>query len=263
MEQKRDIVVEGHRGYCAVFPENTMISYEAAMDLGVDAVEFDIRLTKDNIPVLMHDKSAKRTCGVDAEIKDMTLAEIKERLNPAYADKFGDKYVKCGLTVPTFEELCALAAKKRPDIHMGTELKISTKETADMAVSILKKYGLFENAYFYLWDTRIVEYIKTEYGGRTMGYLKRSMKYHGKDPYRYYDDIGLSLKQVKSIFYPLYVRRGLPVHMFCADTEKDARLFLSKKECRLITANDPVPLMKVLGREIGKVKGAEEWTLKN
>ena len=41
----KDIVVEGHRGYCAVFPENTMISYEAAMDLGVDAVEFDIRLT--------------------------------------------------------------------------------------------------------------------------------------------------------------------------------------------------------------------------
>ena len=113
---------------------------------------------------------------------------------------------------------------------MGTELKISTKETADLAVAILKKYGLFENAYFYLWDTRIVEYIKTKYGGRTMGYLKRSMKYHGKDPYRYYDDIGLSMSQVKSIFYPLYVRRGFPVHMFCADTEKDVRFFLSKKK---------------------------------
>ena len=259
----KDIVVEGHRGYCAVFPENTMISYEAAMDLGVDAVEFDIRLTKDKVPVLMHDGNAKRTCGVDVNIDELTLEEVKAKLNPAYTAKFGDKYLSCGLTVPTFEELCALAAKKRPDIHMGTELKISTKETADLAVGILKKYGLFENAYFYLWDTRIVEYIKTEYGGRTMGYPKYDMKYHGRHPYRYYDEIGLSMRRVKSIFYPLYARRKLPVHMFCADTEKDVRFFLSKKECSLITANDPVPLMKVLGREIGKVKGAEEWTSKN
>lgn len=259
----KDIVVEGHRGYCAVFPENTMISYEAAMDLGVDAVEFDIRLTKDKVPVLMHDSNAERTCDVNVNISELTLKEVKEKLNPAYTKKFGNKYLSCGLTVPTFEELCALAAKKRPDIHMGTELKISTTETADLAVGILKKYGLFENAYFYLWDTRIIEYIKTKYGGRTMGYPKYDMKYHGRHPYRYYDEIGLSMWHVKSIFYPLYARRKLPVHMFCADTEKDARLFLSKKECSLITANDPVPLMKVLGREIGIVKGAEEWTSKN
>lgn len=263
MDIQRSIVVEGHRGYAAAFPENTMISYEAAIDLGVDAVEFDIRLTKDKVPVLMHDKNAKRTCGVDVDIADLTLQEVKEKLAPAYTEKFGDKYLSCGLTVPTFEELCALAAKKRPDIHMGTELKISTTECADIAVGLLKKYGLFENAYFYLWDTRIVEYIKTVYGGRTMGYLKGSMKYHGKDPYKYYDEIGLGKSQVKSIFYPFFVRKKMPVHMFCADTEKDVKLFLKKKECSLITANDPVPLMKVLGRKIGKVKGAEEWTLKN
>ncbi len=259
----KEILIEGHRGYCAVYPENTMISYEGAMDLGVDAVEFDIRLTKDKIPVLMHDSNAKRTCDVDVEIADLTLQEIKQRLNPAYTKKFGNKYLSCGLTVPTFEELCALAARKRPDIHMGTELKISTEECADIAVAMLKKYGLFENAFFYLWDTRIVEYIKTKYGGRTMGYLKGSMKYHGKDPYRYYDEIGMNLSQVRSIFYPLYARHGFPTHMFCADNEKDVRRFLSKKECNLITANDPVPAMKVLGRKIGKVKGAEEWTLDN
>ena len=81
----KDIVVEGHRGYCAVFPENTMISYEAAMDLGVDAVEFDIRLTKDKVPVLMHDGNAKRTCGVDVNIDELTLEEVKAKLNPAYS----------------------------------------------------------------------------------------------------------------------------------------------------------------------------------
>ncbi len=259
----KKIIVEGHRGYCAKFPENTMISFEAAMDLGVDAVEFDIRLTKDKVPVIMHDKNAKRTCGVDANIADLTYAEIKEQLNPAYKEKFGEEFSSLGLTVPSFEELCVLASKKRPDIHMGTELKISTEECADIAISMLKKYDLFDNAFFYLWDTRIIEYVKTKYGGRTMGYVAGSMAYHGKDPYRYYDEIGLDMGRVRSIFYPFYVRHGFPVHMFCADKVKDVKRCLKKKECSLITANDPVPLMTVLGREIGKVKGAKEWTLKN
>ena len=50
----KNIIVEGHRGYCAKYPENTLISFAAAMDLGVDAFEFDVWLTSDKVPVLMH-----------------------------------------------------------------------------------------------------------------------------------------------------------------------------------------------------------------
>lgn len=38
----KDILVEGHRGYRACYPENTLVSFAAALDLGVDAIEFDI-----------------------------------------------------------------------------------------------------------------------------------------------------------------------------------------------------------------------------
>lgn len=55
----KNIIVEGHRGYCAKYPENTLISFAAAMDLGVDAFEFDVWLTSDKIPVLMHDGNAR------------------------------------------------------------------------------------------------------------------------------------------------------------------------------------------------------------
>ena len=51
----KKIVVEGHRGYCAKYPENTLISFEAAIDLGVDAFEFDVWLAKDKTPVVIHD----------------------------------------------------------------------------------------------------------------------------------------------------------------------------------------------------------------
>ena len=45
------IYVEGHRGWAAKYPENTLLSFEKAIELGVDAVEFDVWLTSDKAPV--------------------------------------------------------------------------------------------------------------------------------------------------------------------------------------------------------------------
>ena len=109
----KKILVEGHRGYCAKYPENTLISFEAAIDLGVDAIEFDVWLSADKVPVLMHDRNAFRTCRVARTLVTMTLAEIKAELEPAYTEKFGDEFVNKGITVPTLEELLQLCAKKR------------------------------------------------------------------------------------------------------------------------------------------------------
>ena len=62
------IFVEGHRGFCAKYPENTLASFRAALDLKIDAIEFDIWLSKDKVPVLMHDGNCKRTCGYDRHL---------------------------------------------------------------------------------------------------------------------------------------------------------------------------------------------------
>lgn len=67
------------------------------------------------------------------------------------------------------------------------------------------------------------------------------------DGYDAYDEIGLSNRIVKSEVREVYQGKGLPVHMYCADTEEDVRLFMDRG-ADLITANDPRPLLKVLGR---------------
>lgn len=105
-----NIIIEGHRGYAAQYPENTLISYEAAIDMGVDAFEFDIWLSADKVPVLMHDQNALRTCGVNRNLREMTLAEIKT-MDAGYAQKFGDKYTGKGVQVPTLVELCELVTR--------------------------------------------------------------------------------------------------------------------------------------------------------
>ena len=242
----KKIFVEGHRGYAAKYPENTLISFKAALELGVDAFEFDVWLTSDKVPVLMHDGNAKRTCGVDRHVRDMTLAEVKE-LDAGYSEKFGDKYVGQGVTVPTLEETLEFALSLRPDILFGVEIKEYTEENVDLTVELLKKYGVFERCWFYAFNGRIIRYIKEKYNGRTMGYPDVQMKEFTPGTYSYYEDIGLSMNFVKSELCDFYAKKGFPMHMYCADNEEDVRLCI-ERGADLITANDPVPLMKVLGR---------------
>ena len=241
----KKIYVEGHRGYCAKYPENTLISFEAAIDLGVDAFEFDVHLSADKIPVVMHDANARRTCGVDRKLCDMTISEIKE-LEAAYTEKFGDEFVGKGIGVPTLRELCELVDSKRPHMALGVEIKDYDEETVDATVAVLKEFGLFDNSWFYAFDAPTIKYLKTKYNARTMGYPDFQMKrFDHSEGYRYYDEMGLSMSIVKSEVFPIFAGKGLPMHMYCADTVEDVNLCI-EKGADLITANDPVPLMSVV-----------------
>lgn len=242
----KNIIVEGHRGYAAKYPENTMVSYKAAMELGVDAIEFDVWLTKDKVPVLMHDGNTLRTCSEDHWIHELTFDELR-KLKPAYTDKFGDKFADQDIKIPSLEELLIYCSENHPKIILGVEIKNYTEETVDLTVALLKKYGFFDTCYFYAFNARIIKYLKTEYDGRTMGYPDIQMAEFEADSYSYYVDIGLSMKFMRSELKDFYFAKGLPVHAYCADNDEDVELCISSG-ASLITANDPVPLMKKLNR---------------
>ncbi len=55
------VLVTAHRAAHDIYPENSMAAIERAISLGVDIIEIDTRLTKDGVPVLMHDASVDRT----------------------------------------------------------------------------------------------------------------------------------------------------------------------------------------------------------
>jgi glycerophosphoryl diester phosphodiesterase len=237
----KKIYAEGHRGCAALYPENTLLSYEKAIELGVDAIEFDIWLSKDKVPVLMHDGNPKRTCGVDGHLREMTLEEIKT-LCPYSPQKFGDEYLG-KVEVPTFRELLELVKAKKPDLKLGVEIKEYTEETVDLTVAMLKEYGFFEQCWFYAFNGRIIRYLKEKYNARTMGYPDFQMgEFCG---YEWYDEIGICMSLVKSELCDFYIKKGLPTHLFCADTEEDVQLCIDKG-ADLITANDPRPLLKLV-----------------
>ena len=90
----------GHRGARAYEPENTLRSFKKALDLGVDAVELDVRQTKDNQLVVIHDADVKRTTDGKGLVNELTLKEIKE-----FSAEKGEK-------IPTLKEALDFLGKK-------------------------------------------------------------------------------------------------------------------------------------------------------
>ena len=72
-------LIIGHRGAMALAPENTLSSFQKAIELGVDMIELDVHLSKDNQAIVIHDKSVDRTTDGKGVIKELTLEEIKTK----------------------------------------------------------------------------------------------------------------------------------------------------------------------------------------
>ena len=92
-----------HRGGLDTHPENTMPAFKNAIAAGVQMIEFDIHLSKDNELVIMHDDTVDRTTNGSGNIADLTLADIK-RLDAGI--KKDAKFA--GARVPTLEETLAI-----------------------------------------------------------------------------------------------------------------------------------------------------------
>ena len=60
-QSEKNIWVAAHRGWCSDYPENTMPAFRAALEIGVDQIELDVRVTKDGELVIIHDATVDRT----------------------------------------------------------------------------------------------------------------------------------------------------------------------------------------------------------
>jgi len=89
-----------HRGVPAYAPENTLPSFQKALDMGADGLELDVHLCKDGHLVVIHDEKVERTSNGRGSVKDLTLPELKQL-------DFGAWFHRdfAGVTIPTLEEV--------------------------------------------------------------------------------------------------------------------------------------------------------------
>jgi len=103
MAPKKNIIITGHRGAGGLAPENTLAAIKLALDLGVDRIEIDVQQTSDNVIIVLHDRTLRRTTTGAGFVKNKTYAEIL-KFSAGY--KYNRYYIK--EKVPTLDEVLKL-----------------------------------------------------------------------------------------------------------------------------------------------------------
>ena len=154
--------VFGHRGASGDYPENTLLSFRNALKAGAHAIESDIRLTRDGIPVLFHDKNLKRTTGIDKKIDEIPFESLRTIDCGAMFTKDGGKsfpFRGRGIRVPALDEFLA----EFPDTHINLEIKDGTVEAIKAALDVLKKRRALDRALIASFSTAPVFYVRENY----------------------------------------------------------------------------------------------------
>jgi glycerophosphoryl diester phosphodiesterase len=120
------IKVHGHRGARARLPENTLPAFEYAIQLGVDAIEMDLAVTKDNVIVISHDPilHAPVCTGPEASavIRELTLAELRQwDCGAVQNPHFPMQKTLSGTRMPTLDDVFQLACLGSFDYHIETK----------------------------------------------------------------------------------------------------------------------------------------------
>ena len=182
-QSEKNIFVAAHRGWRSKYPENTLEAFKAAIKLGVDQLETDVRITKDNQLVLIHDATVDRTTNGSGCVCDFTLAELKEL-------DAGN-----GTRIPTLVELMELV-KDHPTITLDIELKEYPTEgkealsydVCDRVLRIVDEYQFTDRIVINTWSGKLHEYIHKTYGNKYkqhVYYPKRHLGACTEDPYSY------------------------------------------------------------------------------
>ena len=143
-----------HRGFSGLYPENTMLAFTKALELGVDAIELDVQLSRDGEAMIFHDEDLRCTTGVKGWLKDLTCAGLRQLdASGEFKGVYGrnliptlDEYLDLtgGLDVITLIEL-----KNSFVVYPGLEEKVANRVAA---------HGQNEKVILYSANHRSVKY---------------------------------------------------------------------------------------------------------
>jgi glycerophosphoryl diester phosphodiesterase len=130
-------LIVAHRGASALAPENTLAAFRMAMEVGAEGVEFDVRLAKDGVPVVIHDRDLKRTAKRPEKVSELTSKELaqvdvgswfKRRFRKRAQPEFENE------SVPTLEQTLSLLKDLNGPIYI--ELKANANTFRDLSLAV-------------------------------------------------------------------------------------------------------------------------------
>jgi glycerophosphoryl diester phosphodiesterase len=168
--EEHGTLVFGHRGASRYAPENTLASFRLALEQGAHGVEFDVHLTRDGVPVVIHDFSLDKTTtghGLVAEhtYEDLEALDAGSHKGPEFA----------GEPIPTLEEVLRLLAGK---IAMNVEVKADTEGIEDAVTALIDQYGVNEWVIVSSFNPLILQRFAKKHPHIALGFL-----YDESEPY--------------------------------------------------------------------------------
>lgn len=165
MEQR----IYGHRGAPAELPENTLVGFQRAKDLGVYGIELDVHLSKDGVAVVCHDETLDRTTNAKGAIADFTVAELRE------VDAGNGEYV------PTLLEVLELVGDS---LHVDIEVKANAAGAAVLE-DVKKVKDLRWLVSSFDWD--VLRYVRSQDAEADLWVLTMGAT---EDAIQVYEDLG-------------------------------------------------------------------------
>ncbi|MET1044940.1 MAG: glycerophosphodiester phosphodiesterase family protein [Microbacteriaceae bacterium] len=211
--------IAAHRGDRSAAPENTLPALQAALDAGMTFVETDVQLTRDGVPVLMHDTTVDRTTDGTGRVEDLTLAELKTLdAGGWFAPEFA------GVRVPTLDEYLALLVTT--EAMAIIELKGFWSETEVAGVTnLLYGYSLHNRAILASFTHTAVAHARDVAPGIPRILLCRDLPPDAVRLARFYDAIAVMTKPATVERRPELVETmhaaGIGVLLYTLNTEQN------------------------------------------
>jgi len=137
-----------HRGASSYAPENTLPAFQKAIEQGADAIELDVRCTKDGIPIVCHDATINRTSNGKGYLHNMTLDELKSY---RFFHTFKKRYPQ--VTIPTLEEVLLFLRTENITLHLEIKQGPHIDRTIEQKiVSLIYKYDFEERCIYSSFD---------------------------------------------------------------------------------------------------------------
>lgn len=154
-----------HRGAAAEQPENTLPSFRRALEHGAHALEMDAHLTADGHVVVSHDPTGARMCGVAAEIRRSTLADVRAWDAGWGFLRAGERpFAGRGYRIPTLEEVVV----EFPGVRLNVDLKQREPDMVEPTVRLLRRLGAEERVWLASFDARVLRRVRRlGWGGGT------------------------------------------------------------------------------------------------
>jgi glycerophosphoryl diester phosphodiesterase len=144
-------VVCGHRGACGQAPENTLTAFQKALEAGATWIEFDVQLSADGIPIILHDDTLERTTSLKQPVRPtaLSLSQLKELDAGSW---FSPTFT--GEKIPTLEEVLAEFGSS---LGLNIEIKSTAGFEADNGLeqkiaALVRQYKLEDTALISSFD---------------------------------------------------------------------------------------------------------------